>query len=186
MNLFLRYFSLGLFLASLIIFIFFYYFEEPEINAEDFATEDLIELVEEEGYRVITEKEYISYTVNEDNNDTKDSNDDNEKKEKDEDKEEKEKAEKKKKEEKEKAAKEKKEEKEKEKDDIVEYTINIKEGMASQEVSSLLEENKVIKNAEEFSVFIQTNNYSDYIQPGKFKLKSDMSEEEIAKIITNR
>src|SRR5699024_7803445 len=63
-----RFFSLGLFVASLIIFIFYNYFEEPEANPNDFSKEELIEIIEDDGYRVITEEDYIRYTVNEDEN----------------------------------------------------------------------------------------------------------------------
>src|SRR5699024_4153115 len=66
MKQFFRFFSLGLFVASLIIFIFYNYFEEPETNPNDFSKEELIEIIEDDGYRVITEEAYISYTVNED------------------------------------------------------------------------------------------------------------------------
>src|SRR5690625_81825 len=66
MKQFFRFFSLGLFVASLIIFIFYNYFEEAETNPNDFSKEELIEIIEDDGYRVITEEDYISYTVNED------------------------------------------------------------------------------------------------------------------------
>src|SRR5690625_6132039 len=68
MKQFFRFFSLGLFVASLIIFIFYNYFEEPEANPNDFSKEELVEIIEDDGYRVITEEDYISYTVNEDEN----------------------------------------------------------------------------------------------------------------------
>lgn len=179
MNLVLRYFSLGLFIASLVIFVFFYYFNEPEINAKDFTTEELIELIEDKDYRVITEKEYISYTVNADA-DKKDK----EKKAKEKEKEKKAK-EKKEKKEKEKKAKEKKEKEEKKKkDEVQKYTLTIKNGMSSQDVSKLLSENKIIKDANKFSAYLQKNNYSQKLKPGKFKLKSDMSEKELAKAIS--
>src|SRR5690625_5206725 len=68
MKQFFRFFSLGLFVASLIIFIFYNYFEEPEANPNDFSKEELVEIIEDDGYRVITEEDYISYTLNEDEN----------------------------------------------------------------------------------------------------------------------
>ncbi len=187
MNLVLRYFSLGLFIASLIIFVFFYYFNEPEINANDFTTEELIELIEDKDYRVITEKEYISYTVNEDAEKKEKEKKAKEKEAKEKKEKEKEAKEKKKKEKeaKEKKANEKKEKEEKKKkDDVQNYTLTIKNGMSSQDVSKLLYEKKIIKDANKFSAYLQKNDYSQKLKPGKFKLKSDMSEKEIAKAIS--
>lgn len=163
MKQFVRFFSLGLFLASLIIFIFFYYFDEPEIDASEISTDELIELVEEDGYRVITEEDYISYTVNneEEKTDKPKENDDKD------------------------TAKED-EEKEDKNDEVVKYTLQIKADTMPHEVIILLEEKKIIEDAEEFAKFMEKENYSPYIQQGEFELNSEMSEEEIAKAITNK
>ena len=164
MKQFFRFFSLGLFVASLTIFIFYNYFDSPEVNPDDFKTEELIDLVEDDGYRVITEEEYITYTVNEDEEDLNiDKSED--KQEKDENAEE-------------------KDENAEDNDDPVKYTLEIKPNMMPHEVILLLEEKKIIKDAEKFADFMDKNDYSPYIQQGEFELTSDMSEEEIAKTIT--
>lgn len=164
MKQFFRFFSLGLFVASLTIFIFYNYFDEPEINPSDFSTDELIDLVEDDGYRVITEEEYITFTVNEDEEDLNvDKNEDKQDKE-DQDK----------------------DENEEDNNDIVKYTLEIKPDMMPHEVILLLEEKKIIKDAEKFADFMDKNDYSPYIQQGEFELTSDMSEEELAKKITNK
>src|SRR5690625_1961753 len=156
MKQFFRFFSLGLFVASLIIFIFYNSFEEPEANPNDFSKEELVEIIEDDGYRVITEEDYISYTVNED-----DTNEDLNINEKELDEEE-------------------------NKDSNDEDTLEITSGMMPHEVIALLEEEDIIEDADKFSEFMHKNDYSPYIQQGEFELTSDMSDEDIAKEITNK
>lgn len=170
MKQFVRSFSLGLFLASLVIFIFYNYFDEPEIDPNDLSTDELIDLVEEDGYRVITEEDYITYTVNEDQENS-DDNKENEKQDKDTKKDDDDTD---------------KEDNVEESNDIVKYTLETKPGVMPHEVILLLEEKKIIKDAEEFAEFMEDNDYSPYIQQGEFELTSDMSQEEIAKTITNK
>ena len=65
------------------------------------------------------------------------------------------------------------------------YTLTIKNSMSSQDISKSLQKNKIIKDANKFSAYLQKNDYSERLKPGKFKLTSDMSEKEIAKEISN-
>src|SRR5699024_1846552 len=153
---FFRFFSLGLFVASLIIFIFYNYFEEPEANPNDFSKEELVEIIEDDGYRVITEEDYISYTVNEDENNEALN------------------------------IEEKELEEEENQDNNIEYTFEITAGMMPHEVIALVEEEDIIEDADKFSEFMDKNDYSPYIQQGEFELTSDMSDEDIAKEITNK
>lgn len=162
MKQFVRYFSFGLFLASLIIFIFYYYFDEPEIDASEISTDELIELVEEDGFRVITEEDYIRYTVNSDQENPESNEKDEEEPKKD------------------------NEDKKDENKDVVKYTLKVKPNTMPHEVILLLEEKKIIKDAEAFAKFMEKENYSPYIQQGEFDLNSEMSEVEIAKTITNK
>src|SRR5699024_8906401 len=165
MKQFFRFFSLGLFVASLIIFIFYNYFEEPEANPNDFSKEELVEIIEDDGYRDITEEDYISYTVNEDEN-NEDLNIDEKELEEEEEQ-------------------DSKDENQKE-DNNVEYKVEMTSGMMPHEVIDLLEEEDMIEDADKFSVFKDKNDYSPYIQQGEFELTSDMSDDDIAKEITNR
>src|SRR5690625_505703 len=165
MKQFFRFFSLGLFVASLIIFIFYNYFEEPEANPNDFSKEELVEIIEDDGYRVITEEDYISYTVNEDEN-NEDLNIDEKELEEEENQD--------------------SNDEDENEDNNVEYTLEITSGMMPHEVIALLEEEDIIEDADKFSEFMDKNDYSPYIQQGEFELTSDMSDEDIAKAITNK
>ena len=56
--------------------------------------------------------------------------------------------------------------------------------MLPNEVAEVLKENGIIKDALEFSTFLDKKKYSPFIQLGEFELNSDMTHEEIAKVIT--
>src|SRR5699024_2091702 len=60
----IRYFSLGLLLSVLLLYG--YQFFNKEDRAASFSEEELIDLVEDEGYHVITNEEYITYSLNKD------------------------------------------------------------------------------------------------------------------------
>src|SRR5699024_1093666 len=162
MKQFFRFVSLGLFVASLIIFIFYNYFEEPEANPNDFSKEELVEIIEDDGYRDITEEDYISNTVNEDENNEELNIEEQQ------------------------IEKTEKQEEDENEDNNVEYTLEITSGMMPHEVIALLEEEDIIEDADKFSEFMDKNDYSPYIQQGEFELTSDMSDEDIAKEITNK
>lgn len=153
----IRYFAIGLLTASVILLLAFYFFDQSKPKAEDLSIDEIKEAIKVDGYRVVTEAEYISLSVN-----------DEEKNEKDD-------------------QKEKKEDADKKKDDKPEketYTINIKSGMLPSEISEILAKNNVIKDADEFDQYLEKNEYSKYIQLGKHKLTHDMSNEEAAKALT--
>lgn len=204
----IRYFSIGLFTASLILLVGYYFFEPKETLSEEGPIDDIITNIEKEGYRVISESEYISLATakNELNSlqleeeqsadkETDEKNKDDDKKEKkeksnskktnnkkddDKDKKSDQKKDKKKKDDKDNKKKKKKKNKAKT------YTLVVEENMVISNVSQKLEENKIIKDAAKFNKFMEDNDYSPYLQIGEFKLKSDMTHEEIAKAITNR
>ena len=64
------------------------------------------------------------------------------------------------------------------------YKLEIKAGMVSHEIASILEKEKIIDNADEFEIYLEENGYSKRIQLGKFELTAGMSYKQIAKIIT--
>lgn len=194
----IRYFSIGLFTASLILLIGYFFFEPKETMSEEGQLEDLIASIEKEGYRVITESDYISLATaknelnslqleeasekddekeKKSNNESKSSKKKDKKQDKKED-EQKQKSDKKKKDSKKKKSKKKKE--------VKTYTLVVEENMVISDISQKLEDKKIIKDATKFNKFMEDNEYSPYLQIGEFKLKSDMSHKEIAKIITNR
>lgn len=167
----IRYFAIGLFTASLILFIASY-FLEPEIITEEESIDQLISSIEASGYRVISESEYITLSVS-----TK------EKVESDQEKEEEKETVKKnddKKEQVEKEPKDESKEKTEEEKKVIKYTLTIKENMLPSIVADLLAENKIVDNAKEFNKYLEDEGYSQRIQIGKHNVTSDMSMKEIA------
>src|SRR5690625_3103835 len=65
----IRYFSIGLFTATLVLLITFIFFHQPNSTIDNASIEEMISEVESEGYHVLTESEYITFSVNKDNND---------------------------------------------------------------------------------------------------------------------
>ncbi|WP_106497138.1 hypothetical protein [Lentibacillus sp. Marseille-P4043] len=172
----IRSFSIGLFTASLILLIVFLFVDDSKSKTDDIAADDMIEALKEDGYRVLSESEYISLSVNDSDKDkTEEEKEDkqateqkdNEKAEKEENKVDND-------------SKEEKEEKEAKKT----YSLTIKSGMASSEISNLLVENDIINDAGKFSQYLEEEGYAKKVQLGKFKVSSDMSNYEIAEKIT--
>lgn len=191
-----RSFSIGLLTTALIMLAVYYFLGDAAKNQANLETDEMISHIEQEGYRVLTEKEYISYSVANANQNETESEEQTSKEEapeeetasaKDTDKKSDKKKEKKNTEEKEKAEKAEKEKDKKEKADNKpkSVTINIASGMASSQISSLLQENKLIDNAKEFTAYLEDNEYSLRVQLGKHTLKQGMSFYEIAEALTN-
>src|SRR5699024_8020057 len=80
----IRYFSLCLLLSVLLVYG--YQFFNKEDRAASFSEEELIDLVEDEGYHVITNEEYITYSLNNDETGKNQEASNSEEKEKQEDK----------------------------------------------------------------------------------------------------
>jgi len=191
----IRYYSIGLFTASLILLIGYYFFEPKTTLSDHEAVDEMIDNIEKEGYRVISESEYISLATaknelnalekeveKENDKAADDKNKDNDKKSN------KDKTKEKKDNDKKKETGKKKDGKkdDKKKNEVKTYTLVVEENMVPSMISQKLEENKIIKDAAKFNKYMEDNNYSPYLQIGEFKLKSDMSMEQIAKEITNR
>jgi len=187
----IRYYSIGLFTASLILLIGYYFFEPKTTLSDHEAVDEMIDNIEKEGYRVISESEYISLATaknelnalekeveKENDKAADDKNKDNDKKSN------KDKTKEKKDNDKKKETGKKKDDKKK--NEVKTYTLVVEENMVPSMISQKLEENKIIKDAAKFNKYMEDNNYSPYLQIGEFKLKSDMSMEQIAKEITNR
>ena len=65
-----------------------------------------------------------------------------------------------------------------------EAVLTISPGMYSESVSAELVRLGIITNQKEFSSYLVNNGYAECIQTGDFKIKADMSYDEIARIIT--
>jgi len=157
----MRYFSIGLLTASVILLLAFYFFDNLTASTEDLPAEEMIEAIKADGYHVVSEKEYIALSVNdEDDNKANDKKENKDKNEDDTDK------------------------KQEEESDKKTYTINIKSGMLPSEISEILAENDIIKDADKFDQYLEKEEYSPYIQLGKHKLNSEMSTKEVAEALT--
>lgn len=67
---------------------------------------------------------------------------------------------------------------------IITYHLEVTSGMTSNDIVDRLLNAKIIKDSEQFKNYLDDNGYSTKIQLGVFILTSDMSLEQIAKIIT--
>ena len=65
-----------------------------------------------------------------------------------------------------------------------EAVLTISPGMYSDSVSAELVRLGIITNQKEFNSYLVNNGYAECIQTGDFKIKADMSYDEIARIIT--
>lgn len=65
-----------------------------------------------------------------------------------------------------------------------EAVLTISPGMHSESVSAELVRLGIITNQKEFNSYLVNNGYAECIQTGDFKIKADMSYDEIARIIT--
>lgn len=187
----IRYFSIGLIVASLALFVVYKFIDKPQENVDSVEIETLISTINDHGYHVMEESEYIRLSVLQDSMDDEDEDnnkkDDDKKKDTDKEKEDKD-TDKKEEKDKDKEDENKDKDDDKEKDEkeesTVKYSIKIDPDMLPTDVSNLLEEKNIIKDASKFNTFLEDNDYSQLIQIGTFDVSSDMSQEEVAKVIT--
>lgn len=62
--------------------------------------------------------------------------------------------------------------------------LKILRGLVPRDIALMLEKEKIIDDADQFELYLEDNGLSKKIQLGTYELKSGMSYEEIAKIIT--
>jgi PleD family two-component response regulator len=192
-----RAFSVGLITAGLVLFGVFYFNEDTREQAEDMPTEELINQIEEDGFRVITEEEYISFSlandaseveVEEETTEDEDQVEDSDENEND-NEEKTENADDEVEEEEEEAEENESEENESEEDEEEEspstVLLTIEAGMASSHISNILEEEGLVDDAESFNSYLLEHDYSLYIQLGEHELETGMSYYEIAEALTN-
>ncbi|SEQ18885.1 YceG-like family protein [Virgibacillus subterraneus] len=180
----IRSFALGLLSAGILLLVMFYFTNDPKSKTENMSTDDLIKSVEAEGYRVLTESEYISVSVksDEDKNAGENANSESQPKEEqknnstsDESQET----------ETEETNGEEKNDPITEENSKVNYTLTVKSGMAPSTISSTLAENGIIEDRDEFTQYMEEQGYTTRVQLGDFELTSNMSHYEIAEKLTN-
>ncbi|GAA0445737.1 endolytic transglycosylase MltG [Virgibacillus salarius] len=197
-----RVFAIGLLTAGIIMLATYLLFKGDTKTVEGISEKELISLVKDKGYHVLSNSEYVALSVNDnpekaaktppnENTSTTTQNDQSAKTTEQEDAAKKQDSNNTEKAEKENTKEENQEQKKEQAKESPEkeegpktYTLHIKEGMASSEISSLLEENKLIKDASEFSDYLEENDYSQRVQIGKYKLNTDMGPYQIAEAIT--
>ncbi|MCF3941776.1 endolytic transglycosylase MltG [Oceanobacillus alkalisoli] len=183
-----RAFSVGLIAAGLILLAVFYLFGHGNEGAAEYSTEELIEKIEEEGLRVVSEEEYISITLG--NNESNENEDEAEETETEEtedsaeietanqDSEEND-------EEETESEEEKEDEAEEEEETPSPVVITVEPGMATSYISDLLEEEGLIDDAAAFNEYLIDNDYSLRVQMGDHELEHGLSEYEIAEQLTS-
>lgn len=201
MKLPVRYFAIGILTASLAFVLSLYFFPSSSANLEDESFENIVAFLEDDGFRVITEDEYISLSVNSsngqevsdesvpdednieneendldtDDNDS-DSGSENEDEVEDGSKENNDNNE---------EDENNKDKEEKNKQKVVKYTLHVEPNMLAPTVSKLLMKNDIIDDEDAFTKYLEEEGYSKYIQLGKHNLTSDMSFYELAEEITS-
>lgn len=80
--------------------------------------------------------------------------------------------------------KEDKKEEPKEEEKVVKVNFEISPGMSTDDVASKLHESKLIKKKSDFTNYIKKNKLESAIKAESYKLNSEMTVEEIAKIVT--
>lgn len=174
-----RSFSVGLLTAGLIMLAVFYFLEEGNNKQTTLPTEEMISHIEQDGFRVLTEKEYIAFSVTNAQQEDETENKETPSEEKEnvaEVTEEKEA---------EKTEEENKSDEAEEESKPVTKTINIENGMASSHISSMLEDENLVDDGKAFNKYLQDNDYSLRVQLGQHELTEGMSYYEIAEELTN-
>lgn len=65
-------------------------------------------------------------------------------------------------------------------------TFVVREGLLSSSVARDLEEQGLVKDADEFDAYLEKNDYAKYVRSGKYDIPKDADYKTIAKIITKQ
>ncbi|MCM3599577.1 hypothetical protein M3175_02460 [Robertmurraya korlensis] len=162
----LRAFAFGL-LLSTCIFGSYYYLSGDHGAASKLSNKELIAQVEDKGYKVVEQKAYEELEAKAKDaeatptkEETKETEQTNTTKEE--------------------AAKEE----EQPAEAVKEYKLTIISGMQSSEIATLLKDAGIITDAFDFEQYLIKSGYHTKVQLGEFVVKSDMTYEQLAKIIT--
>lgn len=186
----IRSFSIGLIAAGIILLAVYFFFDGGNDGETEYSTEELIAQIEADGYRVITEEEYISFSVatskkNDDEEDQDEEKDDEEEENADDEDNEENDNEDSDEDEEDEVEVEEEEEEDEEEETSSTVTITVEPGMASSQISQMLEEEGIIDDAGEFSQYLIEHDYHMLIQLGEHELETGMSHYEIAEELTN-
>ncbi|WP_042145939.1 hypothetical protein [Paucisalibacillus sp. EB02] len=189
----IRAFAVGLFTAAIIMLIVNYFSNGSKQEFSEMPIEDIVNELKEKGYRVLSESDYISLSMNGEvaKKETEIASSDSEKVETtDEEVDTTETTEGAETNEENNAQTESTEEStenedsKKEQDSAKNFKLVIESGMPSSTISNELEANGIIDDAAEFISYLEDEGYAVRIQLGEFQLTSDMSYFEIAEALT--
>ncbi|WP_243290563.1 endolytic transglycosylase MltG [Bacillus sp. FJAT-47783] len=178
----LQTFAAGMIASTTVLTITFYLggYHKPTTLKADVTDADVISYLEKNEQVAISKQEY-DQLVKEQNDEKKQTNVKKEKPVEETPKETDEQTESNKKEE---QPKEQPKQEEEKKEQPKAVSITIKEGMATSDVSNLLESAGVIKSSSEFSKYLIEHEYHTRVQIGTFEVKNGMSFYELAEAIT--
>lgn len=180
-----RAFAVGLLTSGVLLLAIYIFGNHSSDGLEDMEPNELISALENQGYAVLTQDEYIAYSVNREeadedasdgnaeddseadesdsNNDSDENEDNNDENSNDEGNE---------------------DEESSEDSDVVEVEITLENGSPPSNISDALEDTGIIDDARDFNDFLEDNDLSGSVKPGTYKVDSEMSFNEIGDIIT--
>lgn len=163
----LRAFAFGLLLSTCILGSY-YYLSGDNGTARKLSNKELIAQVEDKGYKVVEEKAYEELEAKAKAAETSPAKEETKETEQTD------------------TAKEEEAAKEEEQpaEAVKEYKLNIISGMQSSEIATLLKDAGIITDAFDFEQYLIKTGYHTKVQLGEFVVKSDMTYEQLAKIIT--
>src|SRR5690625_3047594 len=180
----IRYFSIGLLTASLIILIVISFFEKGDDQQSEESVDEMIATLTDEGYHVLSSSEYISLSVTGETEDREDSDKDEDKADNTSNEEDYEKEDVDKPENTDDTdSEEEVVEEEDEEEEVHKYTLTIEPNMLGPEVSELLKKNKISSDDEAFNRYLETAAYAHPMQTRNKRWSTDMSYYEIARVI---
>lgn len=177
----LRYFSLGLFAATLSMLVYYYFFFETEtvIVEKEQSTQEMIEALTAEGYYISDQEHETTPQVNENNT----SIEENDLSENDEETEEST----------EPSSPEQPDQNSTDEDtpgdttsETDNFILSIQPGMTITEVANYLMVASLIDSRDEFVTYLYDNGYGTNIQIGEFELNRDMSLDEVVETIATK
>ncbi|MEK4301692.1 hypothetical protein MKY30_20230 [Oceanobacillus sp. FSL W8-0428] len=195
-----RAFAVGLLTSGLLLLAIYIFGNQSSGSLEDMEPDELISALENQGYAVLTQDEYIAYSVNREaadevdsdgnaeddseadnesdsNNDSDENEDNNDENSNDE-------------EGNENADEEdnndegNEDEESSEDSDVIDVEITLENGAPPSNISDALEDAGIIDDARDFNDFLEDNDLSGSVKPGTYEVDSEMSFDEIGDIIT--
>lgn len=175
----IRFFAIGLLLSAILLFVAFTLFDKSDENdtkakPQTISVEDMIEKIQTEGYRVMKEEQYIALTLASDETSQTEADKEDITEEPDETGPEFENNE----------AENTDTEEDIKNHETFTHTFTTNDNVVSQNIADILLDNKIIDDRRAFLEYLEKNDHMRYIQVGKFTVNSDMTYEEIAKVIT--